>query len=369
VRARIAIAVGCLALPLAAGAAMADPISTHLHSETVTKAISGTVTSVHVDGDNSAVVIVPGRASSVTASLKWDVNRPTVTISLSKGVLTVKARCHDAVLQGPVIYVSGTPSCADDLRLVVPSATDVAVSTGGPVSISRVAGDLDLRGALMSVTQVRSSRVRIAATGEVHLESVTAPVVQASSSNGPVSARSLTSRSVTLSSGYGSVSATAVTARSLTASTAQGDVNVGRVRAALIDLSSGYGNVGAVDVDSPDVSATSDQGTVSVARLSGDRLSMKSGYGDVLVDSTSASHVTASSAQGQVNVVLTKAPDLARATSGYGAVSLMVPAGRYAVDASTSYGQTSVSGIVRDDSAPRQLIATSSQGDVTVTGR
>jgi hypothetical protein len=369
VRTRIAIALGCLALPLAAGAAGADPVSTYLHSETVTTAISGAVTAVHVDGDNSNVTLVPGRATSVVAHLEWNLNRPSVTISRSKGVLTVKARCNDDVVQGPVIYVSGTPSCTDDLRLVVPTVSDVVVTTGGAVSVSKLTGALDLRGGLTNITQVRGPRIHVVATGEVHLQSVTAPIVQVSSDNGSVSARSLVSRSVTLNSGYGAVSATAVTARSLTASTDQGDVNIGQVKAALIDLSSGYGNVGAVDVESPDVSAASDQGTVSVARLHGDRLSMKSGYGDVLVDTTSASHVTANSAQGQVNVALTKAPSLARATSGYGTVALMVPAGRYAVDASTSYGQTSVTGIVRDDSAPRQLIATSSQGDVTVTGR
>jgi hypothetical protein len=369
VRTRIAIALGCLALPLAAGAAVADPVSTYLHSETVSTAMSGAVTSVHVDGDNSNVTLVPGRATSVVAHLEWNLNRPTVTISRSKGVLTVKARCNDDVVQGPVVYVSGTPSCTDDLRLVVPTVSDVVVTTGGAVSVSKLTGALDLRGGLTNITQVRGPRIHVVATGEVHLQSVTSPVVQASTNNGSVSARNLDSRSVTLNSGYGDVSAADVQARSLTLSSDQGAVGVDRVHAALLDLSSGYGNVRAFDVDSPDVSAVSDQGTVSVGRLRGERLSMKSGYGDVLVDNTSVSHVTANSAQGQVNVALTKAPSLARATSGYGTVALLVPAGRYAVDASTGYGQTSVTGIVRDDSAPRQLIATSSQGDVTVTGR
>jgi hypothetical protein len=371
-RARAAIAavaaIAAIALPLAASAALADPIYGYLHSEDSTSLVRGHVTSVKVDGDVSNVTVVPGGVSKVAMHLKWNDNRPTVTVSVANGVLSVKARCAGGVLHGPYVYVGGVGDCVDDLQLTVPSPAGLNVLTGASIHVTQLTGTLDLRGSLVQVTKARVPYVHVAATGSVTLDTVTSPTIQVGNSNGGIFAKDIAGRSVGLTTSYGAVTVTGATARTLSASSGQGEVSAEKVQASLVDLSSSYGSVRVMDVVSPDVSATTDQGTVSVARLRGDRLTATSGYGAVLVSETAAHRVSATSDQGEVNVALTTEPDLARAVSHYGTVALGVPRGRYAVDASTSYGQRTVTGLVVDETAARQLVARSDQGDVSVRG-
>jgi DUF4097 and DUF4098 domain-containing protein YvlB len=367
-RARAAIVIAALALPLAAAAALADPIYGYLHSEDSTSLVRGHVTSVKVDGDVSNVTVVPGDVTKVAMHLKWNNDRPSVTISVANGVLSVKARCADNVLHGPYVYVGGVGDCVDDLQLTVPSSAGLNVLTSSSIHVTQLTGTVDLRGSLVQVTKAHVPYVHVSATGQVTLDTVTSPTIQVGNSNGSIFAKNITSRSVGLNTSYGAVTVAGATARSLSASSGQGAVSAEKVKATLVDLSSSYGSIRVMDVASPDVSAMTDQGTVSVARLRGDRLTAKSGYGSVLVSETAARRVSAASDQGEVNVALTTQPDLARAVSHYGTVALGVPHGRYAVDASTSYGQRTVTGLVVDETAPRQLIARSDQGDVNVRG-
>jgi DUF4097 and DUF4098 domain-containing protein YvlB len=368
-RVRAAGLIAVLVLPVAAGIALADPVSRYLHSEDSTTKVAGKVSSVKVDGDVSNVSVVPGKATSVVAHLEWNNNRPTVKVSLSKGVLTVTARCADRVLNGPVVYIGGTGDCIDNLRLTIPAAADVRVVTSGSVQVSKLTGTLDLRGGLVSVSNVRSPHVQVtSALGSVTLQSVTSPTIQVTNSQGGIYAKAISTRTLALSTSYGAVTVIDSTARTITASSDQGQVSAEQVQAELVDLSSSYGAVRVIGVRSPDVSAASDQGTVVVDKLTGDRLDARSGYGDILVSATAARRVNAVTDQGQVNVALTTAPDLARATSHYGPVAVQVPTGRYAVDATTDYGQQSVTGLVNDSTAQRQLVAHSDQGDVNVRG-
>jgi hypothetical protein len=368
-RARAAALIAALVLPVAAGAALAEPISPYLHSEDSTTKVKGAVSSVRVDGDISNVSVVAGKATSVVAHLEWNKDRPTVKVAVNKGVLTVTARCGGQLLNGPVVYIGGASGCVDDLRLTIPTAAALRVRTDGSTQVSKLTGSLDLQGGLVHVSNVRSPRVQVtSAYGSVTLEKVTSPTIQVSNSQGGIFTKSIAARTLALSTSYGPVAVVDSTVRTLTASSDQGYVSAERVRADLVDLSSSYGEVRVIGVTAPDVSAVTNQGSVVVNRLAGSRLDARSGYGDVLLSGVSATRVNALTDQGEVNVVLTRAPDLARATSHYGPVALQVPTGRYAVDASTSYGQQSVTGLVVDAAAKRQLIAHSDQGDVTVRG-
>jgi DUF4097 and DUF4098 domain-containing protein YvlB len=368
-RARAAVLVAALVLPVAAGVALADPVSRYLHSDDVTTKVAGAVSSVKVDGDVSNVSVVAGKETGVVAHLEWNTDRPTVKVSLSRGLLTITAHCADRVVDGPMVYVGGAGDCIDNLRLTVPAAAALRVETGGSVQVSKLTGTLDLRGGLVNVSSVHSPHIQVSsALGSVTLTSVTSPTIQVTNSQGGIYAKSISTRTLALSTAYGPVTVIGATARTITASSDQGQVSAEQVHADLVDLSSSYGDVSVTGVRSPDVSAVSAQGTVDVDELTGDRLDARSGYGDILVRATVARRVNAITDQGEVNVVLTTAPDLARATSHYGPVALQVPSGRYAVDASTSYGQQSVTGLVSDSSAPRQLSAHSAQGDVSVRG-
>ena len=368
-RARAAALIAAIALPVAAGVAFAEPVSPYLHSEDSTTKVAGAVSSVKVDGDISNVSVVAGKATSVVAHLEWNKDRPTVKVALKNGVLTVTARCGGQLVNGPIVFVGGPGDCVDDLRLTVPAAATMRIGTNGSVQVSKLTGSLDLRGGLVHVSNVRSPRVQVvSAMGSVTLEKVTSPTIQVSNSQGGIFAKSVTTRTLALSTSYGPVAVVDSTMRTLTASSDQGYVSAERVHADLVDLSSSYGDVRVIRVTSPDVSARTDQGTIAVDRLAGNRLDARSGYGDVLIGASSARRINATTDQGELNVALTTAPDLARVTSSYGPVALQVPKGRYAVDASTSYGQQNVTGLVVDQSAPRQLIAHSDQGDVSVRG-
>jgi DUF4097 and DUF4098 domain-containing protein YvlB len=368
-RARAAALIVALTLPVAAGAALAEPVSRYLHSEDSTTKVAGAVSSVRVDGDVSNVSIVAGKATSVVAHLEWNKDRPTVKVAWKDGVLTVSARCAGDVLHGPIVYVGGAGECIDDLRLTVPAAAAVRVATSASTQASKMTGSLDLHAGLVRVTHVRSPRVQVSSTmGMVTLDDVTSPTIQVSNSQGGIYAKGVTARSLALATSYGDVTVIGGSMRTLTASSDQGQINAEQLRADVVDLSSSYGAVRVIGVTAPDVSAVTNQGSVVVNRLVGSRLDARSGYGDVLLSGVAASRVSAFTDQGEVNVALTKAPDLARATSHYGPVVLQVPTGRYAVDASSSYGQQSVTGLVNDPSAARQLYAHSDQGDVSVRG-
>jgi DUF4097 and DUF4098 domain-containing protein YvlB len=459
-RARFVVLTATLLIPAGAGLAAAGPLS---QSADVHRVITGRVTSVVVDGDVSSVSVVPGRTTSVSAHLEWVKQRPDLTITLAKGKLTVKARCREEIAAGPAVWISGVTNCADDLELVVPAAAPLSVTSYGPANVSGLVGTVDITGATgVKVSQIRSSRVRLRAYGDVVAQHLVASVADLRTTTGSVTASSVSGRLVTLDSGYGSVQGTDLAARTLILRTDQGAVDLDAARADAVDASSGYGNVDVSRLRSPDVSAVTDQGRVAVDQVVGRRLvakssygnievsnvsgsdltastsqgsvtlekirgrqlSVKSGYGDieasrvtgtqlsarseqgsvqvsdiaaavdaesgqgdvivqrvrgpevtarssygaVAVDDVHVARISATSAQGKVSVSDLDAPSLVRATSGYGDVDVTVPAGRYAVDVSSSNGKSSVDGLVVDRAARRQIVATTAEGDVTVQG-
>jgi DUF4097 and DUF4098 domain-containing protein YvlB len=403
-RARAAVLSVAIAVPAVAGVATAGPLS--LHSEDVHKAISGKVTSVRVDGDISSVKVTPGSATSVTAHLEWTQERPALSITVEKGVLTVQARCYDNLVNGPVVYIGGLDSCADDLTLVIPAAAALNVKTDGPLTVSGLTGKLDLAGSTTKVTDVHSSRVRVRSIASVTAERVSAPTTDIRSSQGSLTGRDISGRVVTFDTSYGDVDVAGVQARTLTLRSDQGSIALSKAQATVVDVSSDYGTLTLTDVTSPDVSAATDQGaitaqdikgrhlalktvygqvgatditadkvsvssgqgTLTMRRLRGRQLTATSPYGDVLVDDAHLRQVTLHTDQGTVTTRLLDAPDVLRATTGYGDVNISVPTGRYYVAAHSSNGTTSVKGLVVDRFAKREIVATTDQGSVSVVG-
>ncbi|MGH2892357.1 MAG: DUF4097 family beta strand repeat-containing protein [Solirubrobacteraceae bacterium] len=76
----------------------------------------------------------------------------------------------------------------------------------------------------------------------------------------------------------------------------------------------------------------------------------------------------AASASGDVNVSSACSPERLTLRSGTGDVSATVPPGNYRIQAASSSGRTTVTGLVDDDGAPWAIQALSNTGRVTVGG-
>ncbi len=300
-----------------------------LHSEDTSSHPAGAVRTLVVDADLSTVTLVPGPASTVTAHLEWALQRPELTVGLSRGVLTVRARCRDSVMAGSA-YVSMAGFCADDLRIVVPAGTDLSIVTGNAVVARGFTGRVDVTTGSADLSDLRSPRVRLHADFDATVRNTTAPLLDVTSATGAVTASGVTARSLSLSSDTGAVSADVVTATSLALSSSSGSVTLRRAT-------------------SPVATLQSQNGSVTVKDSTVDRLS-------------------ATSSTGGVSVGLTRTPRLVETSSDNGAVAVTVPRGRYAVETHSDNGTVRVSGITVDRRAGHRITARSSTSDVTVTG-
>ncbi|MDT7571574.1 MAG: hypothetical protein QOE05_1748 [Actinomycetota bacterium] len=402
-RIRAVILLTTLTAPALAAAAYAGP---SLHSEDVTKTVTGHITQLKVDADISRVTLTPGAASSVKAHLEWTVDRPDLSISSSHGVLTVRVRCNDKVSGGGVT-VSLVATCVDDLRIVVPAGARLDVtSSAGDITARGFRGAADLRGGSVHVRdlqvpslrvrgiydataeQVTSPSVQIAmSAGDISLDHVNGRVVSATSSSGAVRAADVAAGVLALTSSAGSVSVSRVSADTLSATTHNGTVDAADVRAARINVNSGSGDVqvqrataqrleavssngrvGVLDSKVTSTNATSSSGDVDVQRLRGAALDARSSNGYVSTYDLHVQVLTAHSGSGDVVVQDLDAPTVVRATSSNGNVTVRVPAGRYYVDARSNNGTVHVGGLTLDRRAVREITAVSSSGDVSVTG-
>lgn len=107
-------------------------------------------------------------------------------------------------------------------------------------------------------------------------------------------------------------------------------------------------------------------GELRVTGLAGDQ-DLTANAGGVTADGLTAGQVGARSRAGAVELTFAAAPRSVDAESTAGAVTVRVPGGPYAVSADTTAGSTDVD-VPTDASAPSRITASSTAGDVTVTG-
>jgi Putative adhesin len=116
------------------------------------------------------------------------------------------------------------------------------------------------------------------------------------------------------------------------------------------------------------VSAHADGGSVTATRVSG-TLDLSSDQGRVEASGIDADHVVATSDQGRVDLTFTNSPRSVEARSDQGSVTVVLPEEPgvvYATTLETDQGSAQ-SLIVQDHRSDRTIIATSDQGDVTVS--
>jgi hypothetical protein len=116
------------------------------------------------------------------------------------------------------------------------------------------------------------------------------------------------------------------------------------------------------------VSAHADGGSVTATRVSG-TLDLSSDQGRVEASGIDADHVVATSDQGRVDLTFTNSPRSVEARSDQGSVTVVLPEEPgivYATTLETDQGSAQ-SLIVQDPRSDRTIIATSDQGDVTVS--
>jgi hypothetical protein len=116
------------------------------------------------------------------------------------------------------------------------------------------------------------------------------------------------------------------------------------------------------------VSAHADGGSVTATRVSG-TLDLSSDQGRVEASGIDADHVVATSDQGRVDLTFTNSPRSVEARSDQGSVTVVLPEEPgivYATTLETDRGSAQ-SLIVQDHRSDRTIIATSDQGDVTVS--
>jgi hypothetical protein len=116
------------------------------------------------------------------------------------------------------------------------------------------------------------------------------------------------------------------------------------------------------------VSAHADGGSVTATRISG-TLDLSSDQGRVEASGIDADHVVATSDQGRVDLTFTNSPRSVEARSDQGSVTVVLPEEPgvvYATTLETDQGSAQ-SLIVQDPRSDRTIIATSDQGDVTVS--
>jgi hypothetical protein len=116
------------------------------------------------------------------------------------------------------------------------------------------------------------------------------------------------------------------------------------------------------------VSAHADGGSVTATRISG-TLDLSSDQGRVEASGIDADHVVATSDQGRVDLTFTNSPRSVEARSDQGSVTVVLPEEPgvvYATTLETDQGSAQAL-IVQDARSDRTIIATSDQGDVTVS--
>jgi hypothetical protein len=149
-------------------------------TRTTSNVIAATIHGVVVDDNAGDITIVPGSPIRVVAAEHYRLKAPTVTEQVTGGVLTVKVRCAQLVVN----------NCYTDLVLTVPTRVTVEGSTAaGAVSTRSLIGDEQLRSAAgdISAAHIAASVLRLSTgAGNISATAAQARQVSATSSSGGV---------------------------------------------------------------------------------------------------------------------------------------------------------------------------------------
>jgi DUF4097 and DUF4098 domain-containing protein YvlB len=403
-RIRAAILLSALAVPTLAFTAYAGPAT---NQQDVTTKVAGHIHELRVDGDVSNVKLTPGNASVVKAHLEWMMTKPELSVSASEGVLTVKVRCNDEI-RAANVYVSLISVCVDDLNIVVPAGANLVVKTGnGDINAAKFTGPVAFNGGTVNVSDLHVPKLSLHGTYGVTARRLSAPSVPlvassgdivadhvdagsismtssnglvrgtdlkattsvvATSSSGSVSLAQVVSNSVKASSSNGTIDVSDLRAHSATLTSSSADVSVRRVTTDRLDVTSNNGLVSVVDAAAASTRAESSSGDVTVQRLRGAKLEATSSNGSITVSDVHLRVIAAHSSSSDIAIQDLDVPDSVKATSSNGDVNVRVPRGSYYVEARSSNGQVHLDGLTLDRRAPREIIATTSSGDISVTG-
>ncbi len=214
-----------------AGSAQGVALPKQLHHSDTTTPISGTFTSVVARNNMGAIAIVAGTTSKIRAVADWDVTKPTVTHSVSNGVLHVTAKC-------PTNQVAQlTNDCHIRIVITVPSHEAIdAASSFGDVGTSNLTGNEKLASDFGDVTANNLRASIVSATtneGDVALDLLQAASrVTGQSDFGDVTVRTPSGAyRLNLSTDFGNVVTRGVTnssssSHAITASSNFGDITI-----------------------------------------------------------------------------------------------------------------------------------------------
>ncbi|MEV0843927.1 DUF4097 family beta strand repeat-containing protein [Actinocatenispora sera] len=131
-----------------------------------------------------------------------------------------------------------------------------------------------------------------------------------------------------------------------------------------VSLSTTYGDVVANGLGN-DLNVVSEHGDLSLTKLSG-QIRASTDYGNVTARRLGSGDVMAESDSGDISLGFADAPTRVAARSSYGNILLTVPDSAYHVTTGTKYGEVN-SQLTDNDSAKRTLVATTDNGDVTIS--
>lgn len=211
------LAIGCAVLITSAGIPRPGP-----PQDILVRAITVPlpVTSLNVQSYGAPVQVTAGpvHAVQVTETILYhrsDGEPPAVTQSLSGGLL---------MLAEPAC---GFTDCMISFSVIVPPDVAVtAVTEGGPVTVSGVAGaDLDSGGGPVRATGIHGPLMVSAEGGPVAVNDLTGPL-DADTGGGPLLAQNIDAASATVITGGGSLLAQNIDAASATVSTEGGEAQI-----------------------------------------------------------------------------------------------------------------------------------------------
>lgn len=411
--AAVASAALLVALAATASAGTSGDPAPWEHQEQSSTGLYSAVRTVKVDVDSGNVVVHHGKASRVTSTSTWFMTKPTVTVTLRNGVLTVTGRCPRLVNSSLVSAGDLFGSCRTDIDVSLSSPPHaLTAGTGfGDVTVAGVRGPSRLSSGLGDVTarDLRGGAVSVSTGGgDADLSEVTAAGLRTSSGSGNTRlSRVRSSRGISVSTSGGTVSVVALIAPSAQVSTGNAQAQLVNVRvgslgihtdgspAILSDsrvrtaaLSSGAGQAqlnavqassgltvetggGAVQVDqvrAPRISVASSQGATTLSRSFLGTVSVRTDGGPLQLSGTSFRTLDADARTGGVSMTVPAVFSRLAVSTSDADMTLTVPAGPYVLDLRNT-GKVSLLGVRPDPGAASTIAVSSGTGDITLHGR
>jgi DUF4097 and DUF4098 domain-containing protein YvlB len=386
--AALAVLGGVFANGASAGSALP------LQATDVTKPVTAPFSAVHVTGDQGTITVQTGSASVVKAHEVWNLEQPSLTVTVTNGALDVSMSCPNP-LANPVVTINTfdlANECGYDLVVTVPASVPLTVQSGsgavttvgmtGGQTVQTDAGDITIRGASgdlratahagqVIATDLSAGAVSLdSSLGAVQLKNSAARTVDATSGADDVTLTGVRASSkVVATSGAGVVSLAGVRAPTVAAQSNSANVQVDSVVAGVLTETAGSGGaVSTADVRAQSLRLVSATGDVSSTSVTAHTLVVTTQQGAVILRDTTTAYATLSAAAGSLDIECASIPTAVTAQTRQGDVSVVVPAGRYAVFASSGHGSVVVAGLVVDRSASRVLRAHTGSGNVAVHG-